>query len=152
MSRLTSRGRLPRLLAGSVAILLALTSALPRHPVAAANDTLRFVGGEPAALDPAFIGSAGDVEFLLQLYAGLTRLDEQGRPYASLAESWTVSADGRTSTFHLRPGLTFSDGSPLDASDVKRSWLRILDPATHSTAPDVLSIIDGATERLAGGP
>src|SRR4029079_10179021 len=40
----------------------------------------------------------------------------------------------------------------LDAADVRRSWLRILDPATHSTAPDVLSIIDGAAERLAGGP
>ena len=152
MSRLTSRGRLPRLLAGSVAILLAITSSVPRHPVAAAEGTLRFVGGEPATLDPAFIGSAGDVEFLLQLYAGLTRLDERGHPYASLAESWTVSDDGRTYTFRLRSGLTFSDGKPLEAGDVKRSWLRILDPATHSTAPDVLGIIEGASERLAGGP
>ena len=54
----------------------------------------------------------------------------------------------RTYTFRLRSGLTFSDGSPLDATDVRRSWLRILDPATHSTAPDVLSIIQGA-ERAA---
>jgi ABC-type oligopeptide transport system, periplasmic component len=92
------------------------------------------------------------VQFLLQLYAGLTRLDEQGQPYASLAESWSVSNDGRTYTFRLRSGLSFSDGSALDATDVRRSWLRILDPATHSTAPDVLSIIEGATERLAGGP
>jgi oligopeptide transport system substrate-binding protein len=152
MRRLTSRGPLPRLLAGLAAILLALTSSLPAHPASAAGPALRYVGGEPATLDPAFIDSAGDVQFLLQLYAGLTRLDEDGKPYASLAESWSVSDHGRTYTFHMRPGLTFSDGSPLDASDVRRSWLRILDPATHSTAPDVLSIIDGATERLAGGP
>ncbi len=103
-------------------------------------------------MDPAFIDSAGDVQFLLQLYAGLTRLDEDGKPYASLAESWSLSADGRTYTFRLRSGLTFSDGSPLDATDVRRSWLRILDPATASTAPDVLSLIQGADERLAGGP
>jgi oligopeptide transport system substrate-binding protein len=152
MRRLTSRGRLPRLVAGFAAILLAFTSSLPAHPASAAEPTLRYVGGEPATFDPAFIGSAGDVEFLLQLYAGLTRLDEDGKPYASLAQSWSISDDGLTYTFRMRPGLTFSDGSPLDATDVRRSWLRILDPATHSTAPDVLSIIDGATERLAGGP
>ncbi len=152
MRRLTSRGRLPRLVAGFAAILLAFTSSLPAHPAVAAGKPLRYVGGEPGTMDPAFINSAGDVQFLLQLYAGLTRLDEEGKPYASLAESWTLSADGRTYTFRLRSGLTFSDGSPLDATDVRRSWLRILDPATHSTAPDVLSIIQGATERLAGGP
>ena len=152
MRRLTSRGRLPRLVAGFAAILLAFTSSLPAHLAIAAGPALRYVGGEPATLDPAFIDSAGDVQFLLQLYAGLTRLDEDGKPYASLAESWSVSDDGRTYTFHMRPGLTFSDGSPLDATDVRRSWLRILDPATHSTAPDVLSVIDGATQRLAGGP
>jgi oligopeptide transport system substrate-binding protein len=152
MRRLTSRGRLPRLVAGFAAILLAFTSSLPAHPASAAGPVLRYVGGEPASRDPAFIGSAGDVQFLLQVYAGLTRLDEEGQPYASLAESWSVSDDGRTYTFRLRSGLTFSDGTPLDASDVRRSWLRILDPATGSTAPDVLTIIDGAAERLAGGP
>jgi oligopeptide transport system substrate-binding protein len=152
MRRLTSRGRLPRLVAGFAAILLALTSSLPAHPAAAAGEPLRYVGGEPATMDPAFIDSAGDVQFLLQLYAGLTRLDEDGKPYASLAESWSISADGRTYTFRLRAGLTFSDGSPLDATDVRRSWLRVLDPATGSTAPDVLSLIEGADERLAGGP
>lgn len=151
MRRLTSRGRLPRLVAGFAAILLAFTSSLPAHPASAAGPALRYVGGEPASLDPAFIASAGDVQFLLQLYAGLTRLDEDGKPYASLAESWSVSDDGRTYTFRMRTGLTFSDGTPLESADVRRSWLRILDPATRSSAPDVLSIIEGATERLAGG-
>jgi ABC-type transport system substrate-binding protein len=152
MPRLISPGRLPRLLAGVAAILLVLTSSVPPRPAGAAENALRYVGGEPATLDTAFIDSAGDVEFLLQLYAGLTRLDESGAPYASLAESWTVSGDGLTYTFRLRSGLTFSDGSPLEADDVRRSWLRVLDPATGSTAPDVLSLIEGASERLAGGP
>ena len=152
MRRLTSPGRLPRLVAGVAAILLALPPSLPAHPVSAVGPALRYVGGEPGTLDPAFIDSAGDVQFLLQLYAGLTRLDEDGQPYASLAESWSVTDGGRSYTFRLRAGLTFSDGSPLDATDVRRSWLRVLDPATQSRAPDVLSIISGASERLAGGP
>jgi len=152
MRRLTSPGRLPRLVAGVAAILLALTSSLPAQPVGAVGPPLRYVGGDPATLDPAFIDSAGDVQFLLQLYAGLTRLDEEGQPYASLAESWTVGNGGQTYTFRIRAALTFSDGSPLDATDIRRSWLRVLDPTTESTAPDVLGIITGASERLAGGP
>jgi ABC-type transport system substrate-binding protein len=40
----------------------------------------------------------------------------------------------------------------LDAGDVRRSWLRLLDPAVAATAPDVLNVVVGAAERLAGGP
>ena len=123
-----------------------------RGRVEAAGPPLRYLGGEVTTLDPARISAASDVQLLLQLYAGLTRLDENGAAYPSLAASWEASADGRTYTFRLRQGLTFSDGSPLTASDVRRSWLRILDPATGSTAPDVLSVIEGAPDRLAGGP
>ncbi|TMB55471.1 MAG: hypothetical protein E6J47_06665, partial [Chloroflexi bacterium] len=148
MRRLTSVGRLPRLIAGVAVILLTLSLARsPSHldeRAAAQGQTLRYVGGEVHTLDPAFIGSASDVQLILQLYAGLTRLDENGQPYASLAASWDVSGDGLTYTFHLRDGLTFSDGSTLEAADVRRSWLRILDPSTRSTAPDV--------ERMTGGP
>jgi oligopeptide transport system substrate-binding protein len=121
-------------------------------PTAAAQPVLRYLSGPPGTLDPAFIADASDVEFLLQVYAGLTRLDEVGDPYPSLASSWETSQDGRVYTFHLRQGLHFSDGSPLDASDVRRSWLRLLDPGVASTAPDVLNVVVGAAERLAGGP
>ena len=151
MPRLTSTGWLPRLVVGTAVLTLVLGSGLPGRPVAAAGPPLRYLAGEVQTLDPAFIGSASDVQLLLQLYAGLTRLDEDGEPYPSLAESWTVNDDGRTYTFRLREDLTFSDGSPLRAEDVRRSWLRVLDPATASSAPDVLSIIDGAPQRLAGG-
>jgi oligopeptide transport system substrate-binding protein len=153
MPRLTSAGPWTRLAVGVVVLALALTSSLPgHHAQAAANGALRYLGSDIKTLDPAFINDAADVQLLLQLYAGLTRLDEDGEPYPSLAESWTVSGDGRTYSFTLRDGLQFSDGSPLRADDVRRSWLRVLDPATASTAPDVLSVIAGAPERLAGGP
>lgn len=156
MPRLTSAGPWTRLAVGvavlALALIVVLNTSLPARPAQAADDVLRYLGGEPKTMDPAFISDASDVQLLLQLYAGLTRLDENGEPYPSLAESWTVSDDGRTYTFRLRDGLHFSDGSRLGAEDVRRSWLRILDPATGSTAPDVLSIIAGADERLGGGP
>jgi oligopeptide transport system substrate-binding protein len=152
MRRLSPAGRLPRLVAGVAVLSLAVTSSLIlQHPATAAGETLRYLGGEVKTLDPAFISDATDVQLLLQLYAGLTRLDENGEVYPSLASSWAVADAGTTYTFRLRPGLTFSDGSPLDATDVRRSWLRILDPATGSSAPDVLNVIVGAADRLAGG-
>lgn len=137
-----------RLLLAALVLLLVASSALPS--ASAGGQPLRYLGGEPGTLDPAFIGDAGDVQLLLQLYAGLTRIDEEGSVYASLAEGWTVSQDGRTYTFRLRDTLQFSDGTPLTASDVRRSWLRILDPETRALAPDVLTIIEGAAEWRAG--
>jgi ABC-type transport system substrate-binding protein len=152
MPRLTSAGPWTRLAVGVVVLAVALTSSLPGETAHAAKDVLRYLGGDVKTLDPAFIGDASDVQLLLQLYAGLTRLDENGEAYPSLAASWTVSDGGRTYTFTLRSGLRFSDGTPLTSADVRRSWLRLLDPATHSTAPDVLSVVEGAPERLSGGP
>ena len=46
----------------------------------------------------------------------------------ALAERWEVSADGRTYTFHLRPGIAFSDGEPITADDFRYSWERLLNP------------------------
>ncbi len=150
--QLRGRGLPRRLLILIVGLLLvAVSGSAPVSSTRAAGGELRYLGGEIKTLDPAFIADAGDVQLLLQLYAGLTRLDENGEVYPSLASSWDVSQDGRTYTFHLADGLRFSDGSRLDANDVRRSWLRLLDPATHATAPDVLSIVSGARERLAGG-
>ena len=132
------------------AVLLVVVATTAGGPIRAAGPLLRFLAGPPGTLDPAFISDAADVQLLLQLYAGLTRLDETGEPYPSLASGWEVSDDGLTYRFTLRDGLTFSDGTPLVAEDVRRSWLRLLDPATSATAPDVLSVVDGASARLAG--
>ncbi len=138
------------LVAGLASLVLAAT-LVGRGSVEAAGEPLRYLGGDVGTLDPAFIGDASDVQLLMQLYAGLTRLDEEGTVYPSLAASWTVSDDGLTYTFTLRDGLTFSDGSPLEAADVRRSWLRLLDPAVGAYAPGMLTVVRGASERLAGG-
>ena len=51
--------------------------------------------------------------------------DESGELMGALAETWEVSADAKTYTFHLRPGIMFSDGSPITAEDVKFSIERM---------------------------
>ena len=57
-----------------------------------------------------------------------------------LAEQWDTSADGLTYTFHLRPGLTWSDGVPFTADDVVFSLQVIFDPHTDSFIAEVLSV------------
>ena len=142
--------RMTRGAAVLAAMVVALSIGASEGSVLAAGPVLRYLAGPPGTLDPAFIADAADVQLLLQLYAGLTRLDETGQPYPSLAEGWGISDDGLTYEFAIRTDLEFSDGAPLVAEDVRRSWLRLLDPATAATAPDVLSVVDGAPQRLAG--
>jgi len=57
-----------------------------------------------------------------------------------LAEKWDASPDALTYTFHLRPGLTWSDGVPFTADDVVFSLQAIFDPKTHSYLADVLTV------------
>lgn len=145
---------MPRLIRAGAAlggVLLVLSAGTLARPTDAQERPLRYLAGPAGTLDPAYIGDASDVQLLLQLYAGLTRLDETGEAYPSLAAGWSVSDDGLTYTFELRDALAFSDGTPLTASDVRRSWLRLLDPATGAIAPDVLGLIVGADQRLSGG-
>jgi len=142
--------RLTRVAAFVAAGVIALSTITSSAPINAAGPALRYLAGPPGTFDPAFIADAADVQLLLQLYAGLTRLDETGAPYPSLAFGWEISADGLTYEFAIRDDLEFSDGEPLVADDIRRSWLRLLDPATEATAPDVLSVVAGASERLSG--
>ena len=70
-----------------------------------------------------------------EVYSGLLRHSTSGDEgiEPDLAESFHVSNDGLTYTFRMRSGLRFSDGSPVDAFDVKFSWERALAPSTGSS-------------------
>ncbi len=67
-----------------------------------------------------------------------------------LAESWSVSPDGRTYSFTLRPGLVYADGEPIVAGDFVYALERILDPATGSGAAQYYTSIEGAQAFLDG--
>lgn len=118
----------------------------------ARDETLLLLGGEPflPSLDPArTTGSAAGYVGLL--YSGLVRLTPDLQIVPDLAERWDVSEDGTVYTFTLREGLTFADGRPLTAEDVKYSWERATNPLVESrTAATYLGDIVGVPDRLAG--
>ncbi|MDD3805189.1 MAG: ABC transporter substrate-binding protein [bacterium] len=66
------------------------------------------------------------------IYDGLVRLDRDNRPQPCLASSWSVSSDGRTWTFLLRPGVLFHDGRELTSAHVVFTYRSILDPKNAS--------------------
>ena len=76
------------------------------------------------------------------LFEGLTRFDAGGNAEAGLAETWTTSVDGRTWTFRLRPGLTFSDGQRLNADVFRRAFDRIRDRESGSPHGALFGIIE----------
>ena len=85
---------------------------------------------EPPSLDWSLATDGVSIIAIQQLMRGLTRLGRDLRPEPDLAQSWSISPDGRTYTFALRPGVVWSDGVPLRAQHFVDSWLRLLAPAT----------------------
>jgi oligopeptide transport system substrate-binding protein len=120
-------------------------------PSAATSDRpARILTGTPDSLDPAVQGDAGSAAISAQLFESLTAFDSNLELRPALAESWAFDEGGRTITFHLRPGLAFSDGSPLRPSDVVRSWLRLIDPEQPSPLAALALDIAGADAYLRG--
>lgn len=87
-------------------------------------------GAEPDTIDPALIMGQPEGRIVSALFEGLTRFNRAGRSEPGVAESWTISPDGRTYTFHLRPDAKWSDGVPVTARDFVETWRRTLTPAT----------------------
>ena len=107
-------------------------------------------GGTPLSWDPAAITDGVSAQVLSQLYEGLTVLDASSQVQPALAASWQVEEEGRRIVFGLRDGLTFSDGTPLTAEDVQRSWLRVIDPASPSPLSSLLDDVAGAAAYARG--
>ncbi|HKZ92671.1 MAG TPA: ABC transporter substrate-binding protein [Candidatus Limnocylindrales bacterium] len=111
---------------------------------------LVMAAGPPASWDPAVISDSASAQLVSQVFEGLTVLDATSQVRPALAESWSVEDEGRRIVFVLRDGLTFSDGSPLDAQDVRRSWLRVIDPAHPSPLSSLLDDVAGAAAHARG--
>ncbi|WP_300545559.1 peptide ABC transporter substrate-binding protein [Maricaulis sp.] len=112
------------LLAASAATGLAACGrrAAPENLLRVATTSL------PDSLDPARGEFAAAALVYKQIHAGLTEYASDGSVAPGLAERWTVSPDGLSWTFHLREGLAWSDGHPLDAHTVAWSARRFVDP------------------------
>jgi peptide/nickel transport system substrate-binding protein len=134
----------------AIAAMLLLAAGCPRQTPP--SDML-VVGqvAAPRSLDPQVTTALNDFRILVNVYEGLVRYRPGTLELApGLAESWTVSDDGRTYRFRLRPGVRFHDGSALDAAAVRFNFERMLDPdhPFHDTGPFPLAFFFEQVERV----
>jgi peptide/nickel transport system substrate-binding protein len=102
-------------------VLAAPAPALAQEPPTRGGRVLDSLISEPDSLDPARANLLVSQYVLGLLYDRLVYIDQTGRPRPWLAESWSVDKDGREVTFVIRKGVTFTDGTPLDAEAVRYS-------------------------------
>ncbi len=88
--------------------------------------------GTPRFINPVTATSDADRDMVALVYSGLLSFDENGTPIPNLAQSYTVSEDGRTYSFTLRENATFHDGTPVTIDDVEFTIQKIQDPAIKS--------------------
>jgi peptide/nickel transport system substrate-binding protein len=150
-ARATPHRTAPAAVAAALVAALALTGcagpdsasgAAPADPTP--GGTLRFaLGAPPQGVDPQQVGTNVSIYIARQLADSLTDQDPAtGEIEPWLAESWDVSDDLTRFTFHLRDGITFSDGSPLTADDVRASFDAVAGEL-GATAPLAASYLAG---------
>lgn len=96
-------------------------------PVQGGNLTIQ-ISGDPGGLDQNASYSIEAVNISELIFEKLFALDAENTPHPMLVDSYDLSGDRTTYTFHLRDGVTFSDGKPLTSADVVESlnyWLRV---------------------------
>jgi peptide/nickel transport system substrate-binding protein len=97
------------------------------------------------------VTAVNDFRIVFNIYDGLVRYkDGTLEVEPALAESWDISEDGQTYTFHLRDGVSFHDGSPFNAEAVVFNFERMLneDHPYHDTGPFPLSFFFSAVESV----
>src|SRR5580658_2547372 len=116
--------------------------AAPRLP----GELAWTIGYDPKTFDPAKVDDQ-ESELVRYLTAGVllrfNRFTQQVEP--ALAQNWTLSPDGKTLTFKMRPGAQFSDGSSLTAKDAAWSIQRVLLPATAAPVAEEFVSPTGVT-------
>lgn len=139
-----------------VSLFLGVMTLAPTAVTAQARD--RLVLGlplEPPNLDPTS-GAAAAVDEVVyaNVFEGLTRLNQTGAVVPALAQHWERAPDGLSWTFHLRTGVTFSDGTAFDAEVARYALSRITAPTSTNAQKALfepiqrLEVVDRYTLRL----
>lgn len=106
-------------------------------------------GSEPKSIDPQIAEGVPESNILRDLFEGLTTEDAAANIIPGIAESWTISEDGKQYTFKLRQSA-WSDGTPLTAHDVVFGWQRAVNPETGSNYAFILYPVKNA-QKIATG-
>jgi peptide/nickel transport system substrate-binding protein len=128
-------------LAASACSSSASTASDPTSATAAGvSGTINWEWELPTSWDPVTSTAGWDVHVLGLVYASITTLDPAGDVKPGLASAWKFGPGGKSVTFTLRPGLKFSDGTPLNAQAVKENIHRAL-TQQNSTIASELAVI-----------
>jgi oligopeptide transport system substrate-binding protein len=111
---------------------------------------VRGGGPDPDSLDPQKARGFEAQSVLRDLCEGLTTLDKDARVAPGVARSWSVSADGRTYTFKLRPEARWSNGDAVVAADFVAGLQRLVDPVTGSGYGEYVDVIANASDIVEG--
>jgi oligopeptide transport system substrate-binding protein len=140
--------------AGVVTVVLSVSAPMgcggggsEGEKAAKAAQVLRVnIGNEPPSLDPGLATDVTSANVLNALMDPLVKLGPDLQPAPSLAESWDVSEDGKTVTFHLRTDGKWTNGDPVTAHDFEYSWKRTLSPELAADYAYQFYGIEGAQE------
>lgn len=116
------------------------------QPTPVDGGTLRYaLSSDPVSVTPLFGGDESGLVVERNVFAGLVDVDPATlRIVPSIARRWSASADGRTFTFDLRPGVSFQAGDGAVTADTfARDWALLCSPDTGSPNAAVLSAVEG---------
>lgn len=122
-------GTTMRRLTAGAAIALIMAAAAPAYAATPADTLVQaWAIDDIISMDPGEAFEISTAEITANTYSLLVRLDlsDTSKVKGDLAESWTVSDDGLTFTFKLKPGMTFASGNPITAEDVAWSIERVI--------------------------
>lgn len=129
-------------------------TAAPAETTAAGTSDLNVMLETPVeSLDPQQATDGTSFEVIANFTDGLMQMDADGQAVNALAESYELSDDGLTYTFHIREDANWSNGTPVTAADFVFAWQRAVDPAVASEYAYMLSDIGqikNAAEIIAG--
>jgi ABC-type oligopeptide transport system substrate-binding subunit len=119
-------------------------------PETISNTLQRGLPSDPETLDHHKARSTQAAEVLRDLGEGLAGFTANGDLVPAAAESWDISEDGRTYTFHLRDGLRWSNGEALTAEHFAAGMRRLVSPSTAAFYAQMIADIENAPAIVAG--
>jgi peptide/nickel transport system substrate-binding protein len=125
-------------------------SQIPPTAKARKDTVVGAISAPQGVFNPYFFTNGWDENVTEVIFGRLVNYDSQGKLIPEQAESWTVSPDNLVYTIKLRPGLTYSDGSPVTAEDVAFTLTVAYDPTLESEFDITPAAIAGGPEYKAG--
>ena len=102
------------------------------YPSEAGGTLVDAMSGEPSGLIAMIAGESSASTIASNIFNSLLKYDKNLELTGELAQSWDVSADQKTITFHLKPNLKWADGKSLTSDDILFTWQLVTDDKTRT--------------------